>query len=165
MEDGYRYVAIRGRAELDYDRERSQAGIKALAVRYEGVEDAERMVRNTFSKQDRVNIHISIESLDAHGIPDPISARVVALAGGVGGAKLASGLQAALHPGALAVVVNTADDFRLWGLRISPDRHGHVHPGDSGGRGPTLDRGRRRTPAGSKPRNMPAGPTSAGWEA
>jgi len=39
----------------------------------------------------------------------------------VGGAKLASGLQAALPEGALSVVVNTADDFRLWGLHISPD--------------------------------------------
>jgi LPPG:FO 2-phospho-L-lactate transferase len=46
---------------------------------------------------------------------------VVALAGGVGGAKLAAGLQAALPPGGLSVVVNTADDFDLWGLRICPD--------------------------------------------
>jgi LPPG:FO 2-phospho-L-lactate transferase len=46
---------------------------------------------------------------------------VVALAGGVGGAKLSSGLQAVLSPGSLTVVVNTADDFRLWGLHISPD--------------------------------------------
>jgi LPPG:FO 2-phospho-L-lactate transferase len=46
---------------------------------------------------------------------------VVALAGGVGGAKLSSGLQAALPLGSLTVVVNTADDFRLWGLHISPD--------------------------------------------
>jgi LPPG:FO 2-phospho-L-lactate transferase len=47
--------------------------------------------------------------------------RVVALAGGVGGAKLASGLQAALPPGDLTLVVNTADDFDLYGLRICPD--------------------------------------------
>jgi LPPG:FO 2-phospho-L-lactate transferase len=47
--------------------------------------------------------------------------RVCALAGGVGGAKLAAGLEAALSPGELAVVVNTADDFDLWGLRICPD--------------------------------------------
>ena len=46
---------------------------------------------------------------------------VVALAGGVGGAKLAAGLQAALPPDDLSVVVNTADDFDLWGLRICPD--------------------------------------------
>ncbi|MGI8912131.1 MAG: 2-phospho-L-lactate transferase [Rubrobacteraceae bacterium] len=47
--------------------------------------------------------------------------KVVALAGGVGGAKLAAGLQAALPPGDLTVVVNTADDFDLWDLRICPD--------------------------------------------
>lgn len=47
--------------------------------------------------------------------------RVCALAGGVGGAKLAAGLQAALPPGELSIVANTADDFDLWGLRICPD--------------------------------------------
>jgi LPPG:FO 2-phospho-L-lactate transferase len=47
--------------------------------------------------------------------------KVCALAGGVGGAKLAAGLEAVLSPGDLAVVVNTADDFDLWGLRICPD--------------------------------------------
>src|ERR671916_3125416 len=46
---------------------------------------------------------------------------IVALAGGVGGAKMARGLQAALSPGDLTVVVNTADDFELYGLHISPD--------------------------------------------
>jgi LPPG:FO 2-phospho-L-lactate transferase len=47
--------------------------------------------------------------------------RVVALAGGVGGAKLATGLQAVLPPGALTVIVNTGDDFEHWGLTICPD--------------------------------------------
>src|ERR671910_2661414 len=47
--------------------------------------------------------------------------KVCALAGGVGGAKLAAGLQEALPPGDLTVLVNTADDFDLWGLRICPD--------------------------------------------
>lgn len=46
---------------------------------------------------------------------------IVAFAGGVGGAKLASGLQAVLPPGALTVVVNTGDDFEHWGLTICPD--------------------------------------------
>jgi len=49
--------------------------------------------------------------------------KVAALAGGVGGAKLAAGLQTVLGGGAgdLAVVVNTADDFEPWGLRVCPD--------------------------------------------
>jgi LPPG:FO 2-phospho-L-lactate transferase len=46
---------------------------------------------------------------------------IVALAGGVGGAKLAQGLALAAPDDELAVVVNTADDFDLYGLRISPD--------------------------------------------
>ncbi len=46
--------------------------------------------------------------------------RTLAIAGGVGGAKMAQGL-AGVVPGPLTVVVNTADDFDLWGLRISPD--------------------------------------------
>ena len=51
-----------------------------------------------------------------------MTGRIVALAGGVGGAKLAQGLQMTLDdPAALSVVVNTADDFELYGLHISPD--------------------------------------------
>lgn len=47
--------------------------------------------------------------------------KVVALAGGVGGAKLADGLARLLPPDELTVVVNTADDFTWHGLHISPD--------------------------------------------
>ena len=47
--------------------------------------------------------------------------RVVALSGGVGGAKLVDGLARVLPPGALTVVVNTGDDFVHWGLWICPD--------------------------------------------
>ncbi|HSW41287.1 MAG TPA: 2-phospho-L-lactate transferase CofD family protein, partial [Patescibacteria group bacterium] len=47
--------------------------------------------------------------------------RVVALAGGVGGAKLAHGLAAVLAPGQLTVVVNTADDEEFHGLLVCPD--------------------------------------------
>ena len=46
--------------------------------------------------------------------------RVVALAGGVGGAKLADGLQVHLG-GDLAVVVNTGDDCWRHGLLVMPD--------------------------------------------
>jgi LPPG:FO 2-phospho-L-lactate transferase len=47
--------------------------------------------------------------------------KVVVLAGGVGGARLAFGLQRALTPEELTVVVNTGDDFEHLGLRICPD--------------------------------------------
>lgn len=46
---------------------------------------------------------------------------ILALAGGVGGARLANGLAAISQPGDLAIVVNTADDFEHLGLHISPD--------------------------------------------
>lgn len=47
--------------------------------------------------------------------------RVVALCGGVGGAKLAYGLSRVLPPEELCIVVNTGDDFEHFGLHISPD--------------------------------------------
>ena len=46
---------------------------------------------------------------------------ILALAGGVGGAKLANGLAQALAPHDLTLVVNTGDDFTHLGLHISPD--------------------------------------------
>ena len=46
---------------------------------------------------------------------------ILAFAGGVGGAKLADGLVRAVSAEQLAVIVNTADDFHLYGLHISPD--------------------------------------------
>ncbi len=47
--------------------------------------------------------------------------KVVALAGGVGGAKLVDGLADCLGASDLSVVVNTGDDFNFLGLRICPD--------------------------------------------
>jgi len=46
---------------------------------------------------------------------------IVALCGGVGGAKLAHGLTKLLPPEDLTIVVNTGDDFEHLGLSISPD--------------------------------------------
>ncbi len=46
---------------------------------------------------------------------------VVALAGGVGGAKLAAGLARVLPSPDLTILVNTGDDFDHLGLRICPD--------------------------------------------
>ncbi len=47
--------------------------------------------------------------------------KVVALAGGVGGARLADGLAQLLPPQDLTIIVNTGDDFEHLGLYISPD--------------------------------------------
>ncbi len=47
--------------------------------------------------------------------------KVVALAGGVGGAKLVHGLAQILPPENLTIIVNTGDDFEHLGLKICPD--------------------------------------------
>jgi LPPG:FO 2-phospho-L-lactate transferase len=50
-----------------------------------------------------------------------VHSTVVALSGGVGGAKLTLGLYRELPPDHLTVVVNTGDDFEHLGLQICPD--------------------------------------------
>jgi LPPG:FO 2-phospho-L-lactate transferase len=50
-----------------------------------------------------------------------LAPQVVALSGGVGGAKLAAGLAAVLPPEELTVVCNTGDDFEPYGLYVCPD--------------------------------------------
>ncbi|MFX8410432.1 2-phospho-L-lactate transferase CofD family protein, partial [Acinetobacter baumannii] len=45
---------------------------------------------------------------------------IVALCGGVGGAKLALGLERLIGSD-LTVIVNTGDDFEHLGLHVSPD--------------------------------------------
>ena len=47
--------------------------------------------------------------------------RIVALAGGIGGARFLRGVQAAAPDAELTVVVNTGDDITLYGLRICPE--------------------------------------------
>jgi LPPG:FO 2-phospho-L-lactate transferase len=47
--------------------------------------------------------------------------KIVAFAGGVGGAKLVDGLAKILPAGSLTVIVNTGDDFDHLGLRVCPD--------------------------------------------
>jgi LPPG:FO 2-phospho-L-lactate transferase len=51
----------------------------------------------------------------------PTQGHVLALCGGIGGAKLALGLYAELGAGRLTVVVNTGDDFEHLGLHVAPD--------------------------------------------
>jgi LPPG:FO 2-phospho-L-lactate transferase len=50
-----------------------------------------------------------------------MNSKVVALSGGIGGAKLALGLSHVVAPENLLIVANTGDDFEHLGLSISPD--------------------------------------------
>jgi LPPG:FO 2-phospho-L-lactate transferase len=50
-----------------------------------------------------------------------MTGHIVVLTGGVGGAKLVDGLYHLLAPNSLTTIVNTGDDFRHFGLPISPD--------------------------------------------
>ena len=52
---------------------------------------------------------------------------VLALSGGVGGAKLSLGLSQVLPPERLHILVNTGDDFQHMGLHISPDIDTHIY--------------------------------------
>jgi len=61
IEDGYNYLTLAGTAQLIDDQTRAQADIKRLATRYHNPEKAERMMRDTFSKQQRVTIYMTIE--------------------------------------------------------------------------------------------------------
>ncbi len=47
--------------------------------------------------------------------------KIVALAGGVGGAKMVDGLAQCLPPDSLKIIANTGDDFTHYGLKICPD--------------------------------------------
>jgi PPOX class probable F420-dependent enzyme len=65
IEDGARYVTIAGTVAMIDDQTIAQADIKALAVRYNGQDDADAIASNTFSKQER--IILSIDHVIADG--------------------------------------------------------------------------------------------------
>ncbi|MGJ8686061.1 MAG: 2-phospho-L-lactate transferase [Spongiibacteraceae bacterium] len=55
------------------------------------------------------------------------SKKVLAISGGVGGAKLVRGLAGVLPPEQLCIAANTADDFDYWGQRICPDLDSNMY--------------------------------------
>ena len=50
-----------------------------------------------------------------------MKSRILAICGGIGGAKLAFGLSKVLPPEELVYLVNTGDDFTYLNFQISPD--------------------------------------------
>jgi PPOX class probable F420-dependent enzyme len=67
VEDEDRYVTIRGSVTLIDDERTAQADIKRLATRYDGAESAERQMRDQFSREERVTIHMAIERVTLYG--------------------------------------------------------------------------------------------------
>jgi PPOX class probable F420-dependent enzyme len=67
VENGYQFVTIAGNVELIEDQPRAQADIYALAVRYHGQEQADKMVGESFGKQERITMLLSIDHVIANG--------------------------------------------------------------------------------------------------
>lgn len=61
IEDGYNYLTLAGTARLIDDQATAQADIMRLATRYHNPTKAEQMMRDRFSKQQRVTIRMAIE--------------------------------------------------------------------------------------------------------
>ncbi len=70
VEDGQRYVTIDGRVNIVDDPAVGQEDIAALARRYEGDEEGNRMSRDVFGSQDRVSLLLSIDRVDIHGFDE-----------------------------------------------------------------------------------------------
>jgi PPOX class probable F420-dependent enzyme len=68
VEDGYRYVAVRGFVTLVDDQSVAQPDIERLAVRYDGEAKAAEQVRNQFSQEQRVTIRLQIEHIKEYGV-------------------------------------------------------------------------------------------------
>jgi PPOX class probable F420-dependent enzyme len=68
IEDGLHFVTLTGRVTMIDDRQRAQADIRALAVKYDGEASANQQVINQFSKEERVTLLFSIEKVYTHGL-------------------------------------------------------------------------------------------------
>ena len=66
--DGYDFVTITGTIRMIEDQAVAQEDIRRLAIRYDGEESAERQVRDAFSKQQRITLHLPIEHVITHGL-------------------------------------------------------------------------------------------------
>ena len=67
VEDGDRFVTIRGTARLVDDVATAQDDIRQLAVRYDGEEAAERQMLEQFSKEQRVSIYLGTDRVTTYG--------------------------------------------------------------------------------------------------
>ncbi len=70
IEDGQRYVAMRGRITIDDDADRGQDTMRAITTRYEGREAAEQQIADIYSTQHRITLTLDIERVDTHGFDE-----------------------------------------------------------------------------------------------
>jgi len=70
VEDEYRYVTMEGTIRVVDDPAVTQADIAALARRYHGQEEGDRMAREVFGSQQRRTLLLTIERADVHGFDD-----------------------------------------------------------------------------------------------
>jgi PPOX class probable F420-dependent enzyme len=70
VEEGYRYLTLTGTLVIDEDPVRGQDGIRRLAERYVGPEQAAAQVDAQYSREERVTLRMRIASVDAHGFGD-----------------------------------------------------------------------------------------------
>lgn len=70
IEDGQRYVSMRGTIVVDNDAANGQESMKAITTRYVGVEEMERQFAESYSKQHRITLTLKIDSVDTHGFED-----------------------------------------------------------------------------------------------
>jgi PPOX class probable F420-dependent enzyme len=66
IEDGYRYLTIKGRVEMIDDPQISQRDIYHLSARYHGEEKAKRQMETQFSKEQRVTLRLKPESIQEY---------------------------------------------------------------------------------------------------
>lgn len=67
FEDGERYVTIRGRAELIDDRDRAQADVYRLALKYQGEPGARESMERQYSHEERISILVTIDRISVYG--------------------------------------------------------------------------------------------------
>jgi PPOX class probable F420-dependent enzyme len=70
VEDGSRYVTIAGTIQIVDDTATAQEDIRRLAVRYDGEDEGNREARESFSKQHRISLYMTIERVLARNLDE-----------------------------------------------------------------------------------------------
>ena len=70
IEEGQRYVSMRGTIAVDNDAENGQETMRAVTTRYVGAEEAAKQMEEMYSKQHRIALTLKIDSVDTHGFED-----------------------------------------------------------------------------------------------